>query len=185
MVSFVLMFSLSHNSSANESIEKESTNDIGLASIWLMSEITQGGYLKPSTGLSVFDGDPNMMWEIEGGWRFTNWFKLGFSLESSISDIDRINDPAILIGFVAGVSGRNPSIGNFSLDLNFGQFEMENSNNKYFVEPGFHVKKRLYKKIYWTSGITYRYVENETLTPFGKNSLNSFSLKLGLTGSKY
>jgi len=171
---------------AAELPENNSGHDAGLAAVWIMSEITKGGYLKPSMNLSVFDSDPHLLWEIEGGWRFTNWFKLGFSLERTVAEVDRINNPATIIGFVVGTSGKNPMIGDFTLDLNFGSFETgDTDNTQYFIEPGFHVKQRLYKKVYWTAGITYRYVEDESFALFGNDSFNSVSLKLGLTNNKY
>lgn len=186
VIPFVFLLSLSNMVIANDSREKDNSGDLGLATIWIMNEITQGGYLKPSMNLTVFDSDPKSMWEIEGGWRFTNWFKLGFSLESSISEVDRINNRPVLIGFVTGASGRHPTLGYFTVDLNFGAFEIGDfDNTPYFIEPGFHIKRRLYKRLYWTSGITYRYVEDESLALFGSNSFNSISLKLGLTGNRY
>jgi len=171
---------------ANESIEKDSTDDIALASTWIMSEITQGGYLKPSMNVTVFDSDPYLMWELEGGWRFTNWFKLGFSLERTFVDVERFDNPVTIIGFVVGTSGKNSMIGDFTIDLNIGSFENGDSEfAQYFIEPGFHVKRRLYKKVYWTTGLTYRYVENESLALFGNDSFNSISFKLGITNNKY
>ena len=171
---------------ATESRENESQSDIALASIWIMNEISRGGYIKPSMNLTVLDSDPAMMWEVEGGWRFTHWFKTGFSLERSFSDVDRIKNPATIIGFVVGASGRTPFLGKLTIDLNFGSFEADALDNvQYFIEPGLHIKRRLYKQVYWTSGITYRYVEDETLELLGHNSFNSLSFKLGLTSSKY
>jgi len=188
VIFFIFIISFSKVSTASESIEKESTEagDVAMASVWLVSEITQGGYIKPSTSLSVLDSNPHLLWELEGGWRFTNWFKLGFSLERTITAVDRINNPVTIIGFVIGTSGRNRLIGDFTLDLNFGSFETGNSDNSpLFIEPGFHIKQRLYKKIYWIAGISYRYVENESFAVLGHNSFNSLSIKLGLVNNKY
>jgi len=171
---------------AVEPIEGESNKDLGIAAVWIMSEVTQGGYLKPALNLTVFDSDPSFMWEFEGGWRFTNWFKLGASLKRTFTKVDRVNSHITTFGFVAGASGRNPSLGDFTLDLNVGSFDTGDIDKaNYYVEPGFHVKQHLFKRMYWTLGVTYRYVEDESVALLGKNSFNSLSLKLALVNFKY
>lgn len=188
LVFYIFLLSFSKLSTASEPIEKDSTDagDVAMASVWIISEIAQGGYLKPAINLTNLNNDVNLMWEFEAGWRFTNWFKFGASLKRTMTEVDSINNYVTSFGFVAGASGRNSMLGNFTIDLNIGSFEKGDTEfSQYFIEPGIHIKQRLYKQLYWTSGITYRYVEDESFAFFGNDSFNSISLKLGLTNKKY
>ncbi len=183
---FFFLVILAEVSVAVEPTEKSTGEDAGLAAVWIMTEITQGGYLKPAMNFTVFDSDASLMGEIEAGWRFTNWFKFGANLKRTFTEVNSLNDHVTSFGLIAGVSARNPILGNFTIDLSVGSLDIgSGENTQYYIEPGLHIKRRLYRKIHWTSGITYRFVEDESVAIFGSNSLNSLSLKLGLVGSKY
>ena len=171
---------------AVEVVEDESNKDLGLAAVWIMNEVTEGGYFKPAFSLSMFDSDPNLMWEIEGGWRFTNWFKFGATLKRTFTKVSTVDSHVTTFGFVAGASGRSPALGNFTVDLNIGSFDTGDLDQaNYFIEPGLHIKRHLFKRLYWSAGISYRYVEDQSFSVLGNNSFNSLSVKLGLVGRRY
>jgi len=182
----LLIYTLGSVSVAEELPENNTGHDAGLAAVWIVSEISQGGYLKPAMNFTMLDNDAHLMWEFEGGWRFTNWFKFGASLKRTIAEVDTTKSHVTMVGFVAGASGRNLMLGDFTLDLSVGSFDTGDLDEAvYYIEPGLHIRRHLHKKFYWTSGITYRYVEDQSVSLLGNNSFNSVSFKVGLVNSKY
>ena len=171
---------------AIEEPERKSGEDAGLATVWMITQVSQGGYLRPALNFTAFDSKANLMWEIEAGWRFTNWFKFGAGLKRTFIELDSVQNHVTTFGLVAGASGKNPLLGYFTFDLSVGSLDTGDLDNaQYYIEPGFHIRRHLYKRVFWTVGLTYRYVDNESVSILGKNSLNSLSVKLTIVNSKY
>lgn len=174
---------------ANQNAEPESNHDLGLASIWAMGKLTQGGYIKTDAGLINYHSDINGTLAIHGGWRFTNHIKFGFALGGTLSAIKQIGASLITIGPTFGYSGLNKSIGRYSVDLSMGAAYADDTDSGVFFEPGFYLIHRVngvsQRRLMWSSGISYRAYKNSAINSPIDQDLNSINLKLGLVFGTY
>lgn len=170
--------------------EDTQKRDVALASVWGVSQLSQGGYGKPGLYTSAAQQEWNVYGELEGGWRFSRHFTLGMNLRASLRENSKIESQLVLIGFVFGWHEALRSGQRIITDVKLGNVDVPASNESHlFLEPGIQWLFRKgnigIKKLVWSVGISYRYVEEENVTLMGKNGLSSIGLNLGLVFGNY
>jgi len=191
MTKLILIISLLFPMStlANDNLESNSSQDIGLATLWAMGELTMGGYVKADTGAIIYNNELNSLLGIQGGWRFTKHLKLGFAVNGTLNDVEPLKANLITLGPTLGYSSFNKVIGRYSIDLTVGPAYYGDSEGIFFVEPGLYLVNYLTRfppgRITWSTGISYKAFENTTNNKFHNGNLNSLNFKLGLAFGSY
>lgn len=185
----LLLFTLS--SPTVFAIEADNTkSDVALATVWAVGKFTQGAYVKSGIYASPVYNDFNSFGEFEGGWRFTRHFGFGGNLRAGLMENVELDSNIIMFSLVAAWREKLPSGRPFNIDIKVGSMDLTRGEESYlFVEPGIHFLHRAGKfgrnKMTWSLGLSYRHVENESVTISGKNSLDSLGINLDLVFGRY
>jgi len=175
---------------ANEGIETNSTDDIALASVWAVSQVSAGAYGKLGGAASRVLNDESLLWEMEGAWMFNSHIAFGANLRGSFNEIGAINDRIVSFGVLFSWHNYFKPLGTYSLDFKVGAITpFSTDNQNLMIEPGIVIANRnrffLKKHSKWYYGLSYRWVEDNDVAVFGSDSESSVNLNFGLLFGKF
>lgn len=170
---------------ANEEWEKTGAEDLGLATVWGIGQVTQGGYLLPGIEAAMIDKDINFLLNLEGGWRFTSFLKLGFYLGGTINKISTQSSRGTYVGPVIAFDGDRIKLPTVNFKLTCGALYLNDTDhNSVFCAPAIETISRKSilsgKPILWASHLTVRITDQTE-----SSSLNSLSMGVGIALGAY
>jgi len=186
---FIIFINLLNTSFARD-VENQGSQDIGIATVWAIGQVSEGAYIKTGLYAGRMYNSTITFGEIEAAWRFTRQFSFGLNLRPAFTTIKTIDSKVVLVGFLFGYRNNLPNGFPYAIELNTGTIDIVSKfEGRWFIETGFRLIKRNWRvkrtKLSWTGGLSYRYVLNNMQSDNIATNLSGLGINVALGFGKY